>query len=286
MADFVGLTSALSDRPGADGASESASRSGPGPARRGAHLGRRRRLSLRPVGAARSAGLFGAVASTPTASRVVDSVDAERLGAIRAARAEARERAWAAGLCPVRSTGPLILDFDATLVEAHSDKIGAAPTYKGGYGFSPLACFLDATNEALAILLRPGNRAPHNADDHIEVLDLAWPSCPWTIGPRSRGRRRHVGAHRPAGASHKFVDALVERGIEFSIGFEMRKAVRLAILALPTKAWTEAITADCEIREGARGGRADATLICRFGRGHPGHRPTRRAPRRSPVQPL
>ena len=46
--------------------------------------------------------LFGAVASTPTASRVVDSVDAERLGAIRAARAKAREAAWAAGLCPVR----------------------------------------------------------------------------------------------------------------------------------------------------------------------------------------
>ena len=54
-----------------------------------------------------------------------------------------------------------------------------------------------------------------------------------------------------AGASHRFVDALVERGIEFSIGFEMRKAVRLAILALPATAWTEAITADCEIREGA-----------------------------------
>ena len=63
--------------------------------------------------------LFGAVASTPTASRVVDSVDSERLDAIRAARAEARERAWAAGLCPVRTTGPLIIDFDATLVEAY-----------------------------------------------------------------------------------------------------------------------------------------------------------------------
>jgi hypothetical protein len=47
------------------------------------------------------------------------------------------------------------------------------PPTKGGYGFSPLACFLDATNEALAMLLRPGNRAPHNADDHIEVLELA-----------------------------------------------------------------------------------------------------------------
>jgi hypothetical protein len=54
-----------------------------------------------------------------------------------------------------------------------------------------------------------------------------------------------------AGASHAFVEALVERGIEFSVGFEMRSAVRLAILALPPSAWTEAITSDCEIREGA-----------------------------------
>ena len=88
--------------------------------------------------------------------------------------AKARAQAWAAGLCPVRRTGPLIIDFDATLVEAHSQKSGAGPNYKGGYGFSPLACFCDATNEALAILLRAGNRAPHNADDHIEVLDLAF----------------------------------------------------------------------------------------------------------------
>jgi hypothetical protein len=55
-----------------------------------------------------------------------------------------------------------------------------------------------------------------------------------------------------AGASHTFVDALVERGIEFSIGMEMRKHLRLAILALPASAWTEAITANCEIREGAQ----------------------------------
>ena len=197
-------------------------------------------------------GLFGTVASTPTASRVVDSVDADRLGAIRAARAEARARAWAAGLCPVRSTGPLILDFDATLVDAHSEKSGAAPTYKHGYGFSPLACFLDATNEALAILLRPGNRAPHNVDDHIEVLDLALAQLPVT--PKGLDRDHGVAMLArtdSAGATHQFADALVERGLEFSIGFEMRKATRLAILALPTSAWTEAITSDCEIREGA-----------------------------------
>ena len=196
--------------------------------------------------------LFGAVASTPTASRVVDAVDAERLAAMRAARAKAREQAWAAGLCPVRSTGALILDFDATLVEAHSDKSGAGPNYKGGYGFSPLACFLDATNEALAILLRSGNRAPHNTEDHIEVLDLALAQLP--VAPKGLDPDNGVAILArtdSAGATHAFVDALIERGIEFSIGFEMRNDVRLAILALAPSAWTEAITADCEIREGA-----------------------------------
>jgi hypothetical protein len=196
--------------------------------------------------------LFGPVASTPTASRVIDSVDPGRLGAIRAARAKARERAWAAGLCPVRKSGPLIIDFDATLVDAHSEKNGAGPTYKGGYGFSPLACFLDATNEALAVLLRPGNRAAHNADDHIEVLHLALAQLP--VAPKGLdpvGGVAMLARTDAAGASHKFVDALVERGIEFSIGMEMRKPLRLAILALPARAWTEAITAECEIREGA-----------------------------------
>ena len=150
--------------------------------------------------------VFGSVASTPTASRVVDSVDAVRLGAIRAARAKAREQAWAAGLCPVSETGPLIMDFDATLVDAHSVKNGAGPTYKSGYGFSPLVCFLDATNEALAALLRPGNRAPHNADDHIEVLDLALAQLP--VAPKGLDPTDGVAMLAradSAGASHTFV---------------------------------------------------------------------------------
>ena len=39
--------------------------------------------------------LFGTVASTATAWRVLDSIDSARLDAIRAARAHARERLWA-----------------------------------------------------------------------------------------------------------------------------------------------------------------------------------------------
>ena len=44
--------------------------------------------------------VFGQVASMPTAWRVLDRVDAEHLPAVRAARAAARQAAWAAGAGP------------------------------------------------------------------------------------------------------------------------------------------------------------------------------------------
>src|SRR5215213_11027160 len=62
--------------------------------------------------------------------------------------------AWVEGL--------LAIDVDATLITAHSDKQGAAGTYKGGFGFHPLAAWLDrgdGTGEPLAAVLRPGNAA-------------------------------------------------------------------------------------------------------------------------------
>ncbi len=56
--------------------------------------------------------LFGAVASDSTARRVIDRVcEQGMLDALRAARATARERAFALG---ARPDGPLIVDIDAT----------------------------------------------------------------------------------------------------------------------------------------------------------------------------
>jgi hypothetical protein len=37
----------------------------------------------------------------------------------------------------------LIVDIDATLVTAHSEKENAQPTYKKGFGFHPLLAFID-----------------------------------------------------------------------------------------------------------------------------------------------
>jgi hypothetical protein len=91
-------------------------------------------------------GLHGPVASTATIWRVLDGVDADLLDELRLARAGARERAWTARgeltgteLPPARAAGRdldyAVIDIDATLVTAHSEKEGAAGNFKGGSGF-------------------------------------------------------------------------------------------------------------------------------------------------------
>ena len=71
------------------------------------------------------AELFGPVASRTTAWRALEAVCSPEQRGIKNAVAKAREKAWAAS--PPGAT--LVIDFDATLVTAHSDKQDAAPTY-------------------------------------------------------------------------------------------------------------------------------------------------------------
>ena len=90
------------------------------------------------------AALFGPVASHPTAYRVLDRVGASQLDALGAARAKARARVWAAGGGPdLTDPAGVILDVDASLLTAHSEKEGAAATFKHGFGFHPLLVFLN-----------------------------------------------------------------------------------------------------------------------------------------------
>jgi hypothetical protein len=130
--------------------------------------------------------LFGPVASTPTAWRVLERLaqDPDGLARLRAARAHARARAWAAGAHP--DVELLVIDADATLVTAHSDaKQGAAGTYKHTFGFHPLLAYLDrgqAPGEPLAGLLRPGNAPAGASDDLVELVDLALAQLPRSPG--------------------------------------------------------------------------------------------------------
>lgn len=216
--------------------------------------------------------LFGPVASETTAHRVVKSIDSELVERLRGARAEARARAWAAGARPHE----IVLDIDSTLVTAHSEKEQAAGNWKGGFGFHPMLCFLDATDEGLAAILRAGNAGANTARDHIEVLEDALEQLP----PEALDEEILVRADS-AGATHEFTDACRDADIRFSVGYELTEAVREAILGLPESAWQPAIDADEELREGAWVTEltehvnlgewpCGTRLICRRERPHPG----------------
>lgn len=228
--------------------------------------------------------LFGPVASHATAWRAMEAVSAAELRAIDIARASARAAVWAAGGAPETVT----LDFDATLVDAHSDKQDAAPTYKRGFGFHPLGVWCDETGEALAAMLRPGNAGANTAADHVRMLDAAVAQLPpaWQAGHRAGDDRADV-VHPivvradSAGATHGFVDALVERNIGFSIGFDVDGRVRDALLLAQEEDWVPAVEADGSRRPGAwvieLTALADlgtwpvgTRLICRRERPHPG----------------
>ena len=106
------------------------------------------------------------------------------LDRIARARARARAHVWTLigdtpggfpwlAIAGKTLTGWLVIDMDATLVTARSDKEGAAPTWKKGYGFHPLGAWCANTRECLAMLLRPGNAGSNTFADHKDVLAAA-----------------------------------------------------------------------------------------------------------------
>ncbi|MEU2249085.1 IS1380 family transposase [Streptomyces sp. NPDC019224] len=236
--------------------------------------------------------VFGPIASTPTAWRLLAAVDERVLGRLRSARAQAREVAWlqaseTRGGIPAAKAGGrevpgLVLDIDATLITCHSEKEAAAPTYKGGFGFLPLLCFLANTGEGMSGRLRPGNSGANTAADHIAVLDDALAQIP--------------DAHRygtgilvrtdSAGSAKSFLSHIRDlraRGIRtfFSVGHAITEPVRRAIRALPEQVWHPALDQDGTLRESAEvaeltgmadlaGYPAGTRIIVRRERPHPG----------------
>jgi Transposase DDE domain group 1 len=205
--------------------------------------------------------LFGPVASDPTAWRLLDSIEGPELARIRTARAAAREVAWAqlaetrGGLPTVIAAGlavpGLVLDLDASIVVAHSDKEQATPTWKKTFGFHPLFCFLDNTREALAGILRPGRAGSNTTADHITVLDQALAQIP---DPYRHGPPMLIRSDT-AGCTHGFlahIRSLRDQGVNsfFSVGFPVTEAIRDAIRV--ATAWIPALEADGGLRDGAQ----------------------------------
>lgn len=179
--------------------------------------------------------LFGPVASHPTVWRTLAAIDDAVLTRIKTARAQARATAWAAGADP----GFYVIDIDATLVGAHSDKEQAAPTWKRGFGFHPLLAYLDATGEALAGVLRAGNAGSGTATDHVAVLGDALAQLP--IDPTER---EVIVRSDSAGWSHGFVNECRDRHVRFVIGHQLTVEIASVLVKLPKRAWSPAVTAD------------------------------------------
>jgi len=219
--------------------------------------------------------LFGPVASDATAFRLIDALagDQDLLRALRVARARAREHAWSAGAAPAR----IVIDIDATLITAHSEKEGAAGTFKRGFGFHPLLAYLDDSREALAGMLRPGNAGANTAADHIELISLALEQLPGEIVTDSE----IIVRTDSAAATHEFTDDLADANLRFLMGYDLTEAVRSAILGLPEGAWRPAIRQDGQPRDGAwvaeltgaldlTGWPENTRMIVRRERPHPG----------------
>lgn len=186
--------------------------------------------------------LFGHVGSDPTVWRVLASIHCEGLRNIAVARAAARAEAWTAGAAP----DEIVIDIDGTLLDAHSDKQDATPTYKRGFGFYPILAYLDATGEALAGLLRPGRAGSNNAADHLAVLDAALAQLP--VSPVNTDIVVRVDT---AGATHDFIDGCIERGVGFVVGLPIDAGVRDAFMLVQEEDWIPAVETDGSRRDGA-----------------------------------
>lgn len=196
--------------------------------------------------------LFGAVASDPTISRLIDALGDDpgaAITAIRRARAAARAVVWQLS-SPVPAAGEVVVDLDATLIGAHSDKEGATPNFKRGYGFHPMMAFVDhgagGTGEPLAAMLRPGRANASDAADQITVLDSALAQLPEAV----RGR---VLVRGDTGSGVKeLLWHIHHLGLSYSVGVYGRQPVLDALAALPRQAWRHAREADGQVRDGAQ----------------------------------
>lgn len=195
--------------------------------------------------------LFGAVASDSTLYRTMRAITPAVLAGLVGQTAVVRRQMWRR-MSATTGTAPVVLDIDASLVEVHSEnKQGTGPSYKGGFGFHPMFCFADATGEALAAMLRPGNAAANTVTDHLAVLDAAIAQLPAEIAAGHRdgddaalvGRAVRVRTDS-AGCTHGFVTGCRARNIEFAVVARANASIHAAISRIhahdPDRRWQPA----------------------------------------------
>jgi hypothetical protein len=203
--------------------------------------------------------VFGAAPSDTTVRRTLELADPRTLDKIARVRARVRAHVWKliaarpAGFPWLSVAGKLlagwlVIDLDGTLITAHSEKQGAAPTFKKGYGFHPLGAWLANTAESLAMLLRPGNAGSNTFADHLSVLTAAIRQIP------ARMRSKLLVRVDGAGASHELIAHLLSlssrcRTVLFTCGWMITEADEQAVRLLPASAWQAAVDQDGAVQE-------------------------------------
>lgn len=208
-------------------------------------------------------GLFGAVPSDSTLYRTFRQIGPAALAGLWEAIAGVRAKVWRRSSV-TNTTEPVTLDIDATLVEVHSEnKEGTAATYKRGFGFHPMLCFADATGEALAARLRPGNAAANDTADHLAVLDDAISQLPAEVAaghqpgdPAELAGRPVVVRTDSAGCTHGFVAGCRARNIGFAVVARSTGQIAAAISRTFTETgpgrWAPARCQNGQTRDGAQ----------------------------------
>jgi hypothetical protein len=203
---------------------------------------------------AHQALVFADPPSEATVRRALAELDDTALRRIAKARAKVRARVWDLlarrpqgfpWLCVAGKllSGWVVIDLDATLITAHSDKQGAAATFKKGYGFHPLGAWCANTAESLAMLLRPGSAGSNTVSDHLRVLGDAVAQLPVAY------RRKILIRIDGAGATQDLLKHLEQmnrlwRSVKFTVGWTITDVDEASIELLPVDAWIDSVGQD------------------------------------------
>ena len=140
-------------------------------------------------------------------------------------------RAWQLGAGPGRA--PLTVDLDSTICEVHGkQKQGAAYGCTKELGYHPLLAARADTGEVLGARMRKGSAGSSRGvvrfvDELVANLRRAGAAGPTTV-------RADTGFW-----SRKLIDRLDAHDIKWSITVALIPAVRAAIQAIPSTAWTD-----------------------------------------------
>nr|WP_246421921.1 IS1380 family transposase [Nocardiopsis mwathae] len=204
--------------------------------------------------------LFATPASDSTLHRTLDALDEKTMAAINKARRHVRRHVWSllrlrpGGFPDLEAAGRdlkgrIAVDLDATVITSASKKQGAEPTFKGTFGFHPLAAWCANTGECLAMELRPGNAGANTVADRIRVLAAALDQIPGSSAAKLLIRADG------AGATHGLLEHLealttTRRTVRYTAGWKITGEDGAAIARLPEDAWETSLTQAGNLQEG------------------------------------